>query len=276
MPRKFLVVALALAGALAVAGVAYAANVYNITQGDVSGGGKGTKFKPVAKSLKFAYTVKDSTQPRGKPVSKYKIAVEGITGKYAKYVAKCKYSDANNPNEATAASKCKKAKVGSGKVENLAGPGTDQTNNSFCNLKLTLYNIGTGLAIRLDGDPPGPSSQDGPVGCTLPVHQAIKAKFNTIKLDKVETSSLDFSVPSVPLRHPLGANGNFDNVVANTVATVNKKTAKAKIKGKDGKKHKRTVGLYSAIGCHKGQRTVQVKFTDETGAQSTKTAKTGC
>jgi hypothetical protein len=270
MPRKFLVAALALIVAGALAGVAYAANVYTITQGDVSGGGKGTARKPVAKSLKFAYTVKDSTQARGKPVSKYKIAVEGITGKYAKFLPKCKYADANNANPAVATSKCKKANVGSGKVENLAGPGNDQSNNTFCNLKLTLYNLGSGLAIRLDADPPAPSAQNGPVGCALPVHQAIKATFHTVKIDKVTSSSLDFSVP-INLRHPLGASANFDNVVANTVATVKKKTTKVKIKGK-----RRTVGLYSAIGCRKGKRTVQVTFTDEVPKTTKVKSTTGC
>jgi hypothetical protein len=255
MPRKFLVTALALIVAAGLVGVAYAANVYNITTGSTSPAGKGTKAKPIAKGLKFGYTVKDSSQPRGKPVNKYKIAVEGLTGKYAKFLPKCSYTDANGPDYLT---KCKKANVGGGKVENLAGPGTDQSNNSFCNLKLVLYNLGTGLALRLDGGPPAPQAQDGPIGCALPVHQAIKAKFKTVKVDKIETSSLEFTVPE-NLRHPLGANGNFDNVVANTIATVKKKTTKVKIKG-----HKRTVGLYSAIGCRKGHRTVQVKFTDET------------
>jgi hypothetical protein len=272
MPRKFLVAALALVVAGALAGVAYAANVYNITKGDVSGGGKGTKFKPVAKSLSFGYTVKDSSQPRGKPVSKYKIAVEGLTGKYAKYLKKCTYADANGPNYAT---KCKSANVGSGKVENLAGPGTDQSNNSFCNLKLTLYNLGTGLAIRLDANPPPPSNQSGPVGCGFPVHQAIKATFHKVKIDKVESSSLDFDVP-LNLRHPIGINGNFDNVVANTFANVKKKTTKVKIKGADGKKHKRTVGIYSAVGCHKGKRTVQVTFTDEVPKTTKVKSTTGC
>ena len=255
MPRKFLVAALALIVATALVGVAYAANVYNITKGSTSPAGKGTKTKPIAKSLTFGYTVKDSSQPRGKPVNKYKIAIEGITGKYAKFLPKCKYADANGPDYLT---KCKNANVGSGKVENLAGPGTDQSNNSFCNLKLVLYNLGNGLALRLDAGPPAPQSQDGPVGCALPVHQAIQAKFKTIKLDKVETSSLEFTVPE-NLRHPLGANGNFDNVVANTIATVKRKTTKVKIKG-----HKRKVGIYTAIGCRKGHRTVRVTFTDET------------
>jgi hypothetical protein len=267
MPRKFLVGALAVVAVFALAGVAYAVNVYNITQGDVSGGGKGSASKPVPKSLKFAYTVKDSTQPRGKPVSKYKIAIEGLTGKYAKFLPKCKYSEANAP---TVSSKCKKAKVGSGKVENLAGPSNNQSNNTFCNLGLTLYNLGTGLAIRLDADPPAPSAQNGPVGCSLPVHQAINAKFKTIKLDKVTTSSLDFNVP-LNLRHPLGANGNFDNVVANTVATVKKKTTKVKIRGK-----RRTVGLYSAVGCRKGKRTVRVTFTDEVPKTTAVSSTTGC
>jgi hypothetical protein len=81
MPRKFLVTALALFVAAALVGVAYAANVYNITTGSTSPAGSGTKAKPLAKSITFGYTVKDSSQPRGKPVSKYKIAIEGITGK---------------------------------------------------------------------------------------------------------------------------------------------------------------------------------------------------
>src|SRR3954466_3620962 len=106
MPRKFLVAALALVVAGALASVAYAANVYNITKGDVSGGGKGTASKPVAKSLTFGYTVKDSSQPRGKPVSKYKIAIEGLTGKFAKYLPRCGYSAANSSNPAVATSKC--------------------------------------------------------------------------------------------------------------------------------------------------------------------------
>ena len=255
MPRKFLVTALALIVATALVGVAYAANVYNITKGSTSPAGKGTKTKPIAKSITFGYTVKDSSQPRGKPVNKYKIAIEGITGKYAKFLPKCTYADANGTDYLT---KCAKANVGGGKVENLAGPGTDQSNNSFCNLKLVLYNLGNGLALRLDADPPAPSSQSGPVGCALRVHQAIQAKFKTIKLDKVETSSLEFTVPE-NLRHPLGVNGNFDNVVANTIATVKRKTTKVKIKG-----HKRKVGIYTAIGCRKGHRTVRVTFTDET------------
>jgi hypothetical protein len=267
LPRKLLVGAIAVVAVFALAGVAYAVNVYNITQGDVSGGGKGSASKPVAKQLKFGYTVKDSSQPRGKPVSKYKIAVEGLSGKYAKFLPKCKYSQAN---ASKVSSKCNKAKVGSGKVENLAGPGSDQSNNTFCNLGLRLYNLGTGLAVRLDADPPAPSSQSGPVGCALPVHQAINAKFRTIKLDKVTTSSLNFDVP-LNLRHPLGANGGFDNVVANTVATVKKKTTKVRIRGK-----RRTVGIYSAVGCRKGKRTVRVTFTDEVPKTTTVKSTTGC
>ncbi|HEY8769463.1 MAG TPA: hypothetical protein VIM03_02900 [Thermoleophilaceae bacterium] len=269
MPRKFLVTALALIVATALVGVAYAANVYNITVGSTSPAGKGSKSKPLPVSEKFGYTVKDSTQPRGKPVTKYKIAIEGITNKYAKHFPKCKYADANGADYAT---KCAKAKFGSGKVENLAGPNNDQSNNTFCNLGLVLYNLGNGVAIRLDGGPPAPSSQSGPVGCLLAVHQAINAKFKTVTIDKESSTSLEFTVPR-NLRHPLpkDAQGNetFDNVVANTVANIKKKVTKVKIKGK-----KRKVGLYSAIGCHGKNRTVKVTFTDETPKSSTYTKKT--
>jgi hypothetical protein len=254
MPRKFLVTALALVVATALAGVAYAANVYNITQGSTSPAGKGSKTKPLPKKLVFGYTVKDSSSPRGKPVTKYKIAIEGLSGKYAKFLPKCKFSDASGANHAT---KCKKAKVGTGRVENLTGPGNNPNNNTFCNLQLTVYNLGTGLALRLDADPPAPTEQSGPIGCSIPIHQAINAKFKTIKLDKIETSSLNFNVP-LNLRHP-GSNA-LDNVVANTTATIKGKTKKVKIHGK-----KRKVGIYSALGCHGKDRTVSVSFSDESG-----------
>jgi hypothetical protein len=254
MPRKFLVTALALVVAAALAGVAYAANVYNITQGATSPAGKGSKNKPLAKTLKFGYTVKDNAAPRGKPVNKYKIAIEGLSGKYAKFLTKCKYADANGVDHAT---KCKKATVGSGRVENLTGPGNNPNSNTFCNLKLTVYNLGTGLALRLDADPPAPTEQSGPIGCSIPIHQAINAKFKTVKLDKIETSSLNFDVP-LNLRHP--GSQFLDNVVANTTATIKGKTTKVKIHGK-----KRKVGIYSALGCHGKNRTVSVSFSDESG-----------
>jgi hypothetical protein len=254
MPRKFLVTALALVVAVALAGVAYATNVYNVTQGSTSPAGKGSKTKPLPKKLVFGYTVKDSSAPRGKPVTKYKIAIEGLSGKYAKFLPKCKFSDASSTSYAT---KCAKAKVGSGRVENLTGPGSDPNNNTFCNLKLVVYNLGTGLALRLDADPPAPTEQSGPIGCSIPIHQAINAKFKTVKLDKVTTSSLNFDVP-LNLRHP--GSQFLDNVVANTTATIKGKTTKVKIHGK-----KRKVGIYSALGCHGKNRTVSVSFSDESG-----------
>ena len=54
------------------------------------------------------------------PSRSYKVAVEGLTGKYARFLRKCTYAPANDSS--THATACRRARVGSGKVENLAGP----------------------------------------------------------------------------------------------------------------------------------------------------------
>ena len=254
MRRRYTAVAAALAGVLALAGVAHGVNVYSISQGSTGPGGKGSATKPLPKRASFAYSVTDDTRQRGKPVIRYKIALEGLVGKYARFLPKCRYAEANSFSHAA---KCRRARVGRGKIENLAGPTSDQNNNTFCNLAIRVYNLGDGLALRLDADPPPPATQDGPVGCALPVHQAIRAKFRTIRLDRITTSSLEFDVPR-NLAHPI--NG-LDNVVAFTRAAVDRKTTVVRIRGK-----RRRVGIYSAIGCRGSRRTLQVAFTDETPA----------
>ena len=56
--RKLLIPALAAIVAIAVAGVAFAANVYTV-DGDTKPRAKGTAKKPVPVSLDFSYTVAD-------------------------------------------------------------------------------------------------------------------------------------------------------------------------------------------------------------------------
>ncbi len=271
--RKLSIVAIAAVAVLAFAGVAYAANVYDLPTAVTKPKGVGSPLKPVPTGVQFGYTVKDELGPRGAPVETYKIAFQGLTHKYAKKFPACKFAD-TAPDAPLAAieAKCSKAKVGSGRIESLVTTDAQATNpNSvlfYCNLELTLYNLGYGLAIRLDADnTTQPTSQDGPIGCIVPTHRAIEAKFKNIKIGGVPSSSLNFDVPA-DLRH----NSGLTITVGNTESTVDKKVTKVKI----GKK-KRKVGLYSSIGCgKKKKREIRVTFVDENGVSSNKSKKVGC
>jgi hypothetical protein len=270
--RRFLIAAIAAISVLAVGGVAYAANVYDLPNASTSPKGTGTAAKPVPVGVDFDYTVKDQAGPRGAPVKTYKIAFQGLTTKYAKKFPTCKYGSTIAGTLAEVEAACKKAKVGTGRIESLLTLDTNASNpNSvlaYCNLQLSLYNLGYGLAIRLDADNTAPpTSQDGPIGCLVPTHRSIEAKFKSVKIAGVPSSSLNFDVFD-DLRH----NAGFTITVGRTTSTIKKLVKKVKI----GKK-KRKVGLYSSIACGKGKkRTIQVTFVDENGVSSTKGKKTGC
>lgn len=270
--RKFSIAAIAVVALFAISGIAYAANVYDLTSASTSPKGKGSPSSPFPTGIKFGYTVKDDAGPRGAPVKTYKIAFQGLTNKYAKNFPKCSYGDtAADAPLATIEAKCKKAKVGSGRIESLVAPdsATDPNQVSFyCNLQLTLYNLGNGIAIRLDADnTTQPTSQSGPIGCIVPTHRAIQAKFKNVKIGGVASASLNFDVLPELLH-----NSGLAITVANTVSTIPKKTMKVKV---DGKKKK--VGYYSSIGCgKKNKRDVRVTFIDENGVSTNSTTKVGC
>jgi hypothetical protein len=265
--RKRLIAALTSVALLALGGVAFAENVYNVTTGSTTPAGKGTTSKPLPVKFNFGYTVGDSEGLRPLPIEQYRIAPEGLVS-YAKLFPACKFSQASGPQLASA---CNKAKIGSGIVLNNAGATTDRTQKLVCNLKLGLYNISDagkngGLAIRLDGDPPPPPPGSKTPGCTIGIHTAIKAPFFNVKLEGVKTSELRFTVP-IQLQEPAPG---VQNAVIDTSSTVSKKTAKTKIKGQT-----RTVGYYSEVGCKGKNRTVRVQFVDQQGRKFTanKTAK---
>ncbi|HEY6779742.1 MAG TPA: hypothetical protein VI111_02240 [Thermoleophilaceae bacterium] len=271
--RKLSIAAISAIAVLAFSGVAYAANLYGLPIASTAPKGVGSPTKPVPTGVKFGYTVKDTNGPRGAPVKTYKIAFQGLTTKYAKNFPTCKFSDtAPDAPLATIDAKCKKAKLGTGRIESLvttdALAGDPTSVLFYCNLQLTLYNLGYGMAIRLDADnTPQPTSQDGPIGCIVNTHRAIEAKFKNVKIGGVASSSLNFDVPE-DLRH----NSGLSITVGNTESTIKKKSTKVKIKGK-----KRAVGVYSSIGCGKGKkREVRVTFVDENGVSSNSSKKVGC
>ena len=275
--RKLLIPALAAVIAIAVASVAFAANVYTV-DGDTKPRAKGTAKKPVPVSLDFSYTVADDNPAnRGIPVQQYRIGAEGLVT-YPAAFPSCSggTSGANNPDQAGAARACKKAKVGGGTIKALVGARAAPTASQNCVINLSLFNLKPGnygdagkigktggLAIRLDADPPAPPSLDDQYKgqCLAAQHAAILAPYKTVKIKGVKSSELRFTVPP-ELLHP--AQG-LDVTVRDVTSSIKRIVSKGKVKVA-GKKRK--VGFYSAIGCKGGKRSIQVTFVSETGQKS--------
>jgi len=281
--RKLLIPVLAALVAIAVAGIAYAANVYTV-DGDTKPHGKGSAAKPLPVSLDFDYTVADSDPAnRGIPVKQYRIGAEGLVT-YPEVFPSCSggASGANAQDPATAAKACKKARVGGGIIKALVGARNNPTSSANCVLNLNLYNLkpgnygdagkigkNGGLAIRIDGDPPPPPSIDDQYKgqCLAAQHASILAQYKTVKIKGVTSDELRFTVPP-ELLHP--AQG-LDVTVRQVASAIKKITAKKKINGV-----KRTVGFYSAVGCKGGKRSIQVTFVSETGQKSPETKDKKC
>lgn len=258
--RKLAVLATALAGVLALAGVAYAVNAYTLTKVSTTPAGAGTPKKPKAKKVVFKFQTRTDDGNAPAPIKSYKIGFQGLKS-YAKYFKKCTIADVRSDSFAR---KCRKAKVGSGVVENFFGTaGGTQAEAGSCVLKLTLYNLGRrGMALRLDSEgAPAP-------GCPITITEGIRAKFKKARIGGKSSVNLTFDVPEF-LRHPAPG---LNNAVADVAATVSRKTRKVKVKGK-----RRKVGYLSSIACGKNKkRTIQVIFTDENGAKKRAKKTTKC
>jgi hypothetical protein len=257
--RKLALTAITAVVVVAVAGVAYAANTYTLDTGTTKPKGVGTPAKPVPKGVDFDYRVGTTDGTRPSPVKVYSIRFQGLVS-YAKLFPKCSFAQASQKSLAAVESACKKAAVGGGVVENLFGASTDPNAKTPCNLKLRLYNLGNGLAIRLD--------RGAVADCAIDPATAINAKFKRMKLGGVTTDALNFTVPD-NLTHPIPG---IDNAVVRAQSNVKVLKKKAKVKGKT-----RTVGLYSSIGCGKNKkRLIQVQFTAESGEKSTANKSARC
>jgi hypothetical protein len=279
--RKLWIAILAIASLGALAGVALAANTYEVhlARGSKSVGSLKT---PKPTKLDFGYRVGDTQDMRPFVIREYRIAAEG-TRSYPAARPKCTFEQATDPtvtDPAQLSSACRKAKVGVGTIANLAGAPNDRSQKLPCNVKLTLINIKTGdprysktvkqikkrggMAIRIDTDPPD---------CPIPVHEALAAPFYDTKIEGRSTTELRFTVPD-SLAHP----GGLDNSVVEVTSRIQNLTGKVGTKkgvpqpnSKKGKKKK--VGYYSNVGRKGKTRTVRVTFIDESGAKSTATTK---
>lgn len=247
--RKFVLAAITAVAVFAVAGVAYAVNTYNLDTGKATPKGVGTKAKPKPKAVEFDYSVGTDDGLRPRPVKKYSIRFQGLLS-YAKYFPKCTFAQASQKSISAVEDDCGRADVGGGVVENQFGATSDPTQKTPCNLKLRLYNLGNGLAIRLD--------RENVADCAVDPATAINAKYKRIKLEGVPTDALNFTVP-VNLTHPIAG---IDNAVVRAQSNV--KLLKKKVRLKKRAKKKTQVGLYASIGCGKrNKRLIQVEFTPE-------------
>jgi hypothetical protein len=284
--RKFLIAAVAALTALAVAGLAYAANVYTV-DGGTNPRGKGSATKPLPVSLQFDYTVADENPAnRGTPVEKYFIGAEGLVT-YPEEFPNCPYSTASgggaNAQDASVAKRaCRKARVGGGIIKAYAGPSQDQTVKLNCVLELNLYNLKPGnygirgkvskkhgaLGIRIDAVQASiPNLNDEHKGkCATAQNEAILAPYKPVKIKGVRADELQFTVPQ-SLLHPSG----LDTVVQFVESAVKKKVARKRIAGKN-----RRVGFYSAVGCKGRQRSIQVTFISESGQRTPVTKNKPC
>jgi hypothetical protein len=274
--RKLWIAALALAGVLAVASVALAANRYKVTPVGTSTDAKGSLTKPVPTSFKFGFEVTDSEGLRPFVIDEYRIAAEGLET-YPKSRPRCTYNQATDPavvDPADIGAACKRAKIGSGLIDNDAGAPNDRTQKLDCDVKLTVFNISTGdprfpntvsqirkrggIAIRIDTYQPEGSR------CPIPVHEALAAPFYDVKIQGIKSIELRFHTPNT-LKHP----GTLDNSLTDVVTTIQRKTGKSRVKGGA----RRTVGIFSAVGRKGRTRTIRVTFIDESGAKATATAQ---
>jgi hypothetical protein len=259
MPKLRIISVVVIASLALAAGVAMAANTQTITQASGTPLGKGTAAKPVPKTLKMTFEIKNADDPTQRPVQtqRFSLAAEGVVD-FAKGFPKCKFSQALLQSLAAVKRACGKARVGGGLARNLAGAAdnTSIADSLRCNLGMNFYNLGDGAALRLDGDPPAPPAGSDAPQCAISIHTSIRVRYVPIKVDGVSSTALRFTVPD-NLLEPVS--GVLNSVVGATF-TITSKTRSVKIRGKSQK-----VKIGSAIGCKGRTRTAIVDFTDVTG-----------
>lgn len=267
--RKLLIAALTLVGVVALAGVALADNVYET---HVSGGrpiAEGSLKKPVPVSVDFGFRVSE-TDPskRATPIETYAIGSEGLVAN-PKDFPSCTFSQVQSGPAAA----CRKALVGTGVVKAASGSSSDQTLVASlpCNQRLRLYNIGDGMAIRLDTDPPYPTTPTGAanfdtdkIGCPLQIHDAIRGRFVKTRIAGHPASDFRFSVPP-NLLHPVTG---LDTSVRESVSHLPRRVTTKRVTGKRVK-----VGFYQVVGCTGNRRTARTTYTSETGQVTRSTSE---
>jgi hypothetical protein len=249
---------------LVVAGTAGAANEYAIPRVGIEPSGKGSTARPLPVGVLFGLRVSEEDPAlRPAPIESYALAAEGLVVR-PRLFASCSLRRLGRrrgvPRE------CERAKVGGGRIRGAAGLVEDQTLEGSvpCNLRLRVYNTGSGMALRLDGQPPVPPGLGSKrLGCPVPVHLAIRVRTVETRIDGVRSTELRYTLPD-RLLHPIEG---WDASLRLVEVSLDRKRAR---------RGRRTVGFYSAAGCSGAERTVRVVFVDPQGGRAEATRSTGC
>lgn len=242
--RKLALLTAALVAVFAMATVAIAQTTgYNV-KGSTSPAAKGSKSKPVPVGLKFGLTA-DSGSNRPTTAARFRLEVEGLKTN-GKYFPTCTAASINNVGSDENCNR--RAVIGRGVVNNLAGNTNDQTDTSItCNLAVTLYNAGQNrVALFLAGGPTGPAK------CAIPLATALDARW----VKAGQSLALQFDIAST-LQNPVTG---VSNAIKRIAVNLPKRTVTKK-----GKK----IGYAEVVGCSGGKRTLKVVTTPAGGGGTT-------
>lgn len=239
---------------------ASAANINTVT-GGVAPVGPGSANDPLPIGVKFALKSRnESSENRPLPTKTYVLGVEGVQANPGAFPS-CSIKKLRVRRGPPAT--CGRSQIGRGIVRGAAGIVEDQTmaESVPCNLRLRVYNMGSGMALRLDGDPPLPGSfRSTKIGCPVPIHVAIPAPFRRIVIDGQPSTEMRFTVPRLLMRPLAGWNSGL-MVVDATVDRLVSESGK---------------GYFAATGCSGGTRALNVGFVDINGRRADASADPRC
>lgn len=258
---RWLVAGISVLAVLVLAGGAFALNTYTVGSFKTSPSGKGSPTKPRPKALTLHVVGGSSDGVLPQPTTLYRFNLEGIKS-YARLFPRCTLADAQTPQHAQ---RCAAARVGSGNAVVKAGkPGSSLDNARTCPVSIILYNIGNGLAQRLDSQPEP--------RCPLNIHAAVPEIWETRTVERLRSASLKVEAPP-PLLHPAPGINAFVSEINLTIDRVVRTITIRVVRRVDGvrtvRRVRRKVGYLSSVGCNGRRRAVTAFFRDETGKTTT-------
>lgn len=220
--------------------------------------GAGSPTRPLAKDLSFRAEVHPPGGVLPAPFERYRIVIQG--GRvYPRVLPSCSVAKAAAADHAR---RCQSARVGTGTVDIWYGAPKDPiATTPSCRIFSTFYNLGSGLAIRLDIN----ERSRCPVA-SLP-RNVLVANFIRPRLGGKAASGIEFTVPP-ELRHIAG----LSIVVKSLTGKFRRVLGQARVAGT-----KRSVGYFSSVACaNRSQRLVAVSAVDENGLSYRASARVPC
>lgn len=255
--RKLAVAAIAATAIAAAPARSPSENHYAVVHTSISPAHGGSTRAPLPVTERFGFTVAaaDPTE-RAIAIQTFSIADEGIVASPADFPS-CSLTQL--ANRFGVSPSCRPAKIGTGIVKTLAGKTADMALGAGtpCNLRLSFYNLGRRVGVRVDGDPPPPRSPDSDIiGCPISMHTGFPATLGHIRIDGIPTTELRVSVPL----HLLVPFAGFAVSVHMLEGSFLRRRASVGVG-----RTRRQVGFFSSIGCGNGSRTARVTAIDVPG-----------